>query len=179
MSSIILPKSGEPNLKRSVSDSNFNLKSCCEKLGFMFIDNNIIFRTQNGAPRKALYGDNIHPNALGTGRLACHIKNDGKPFIPKFNRPDDNRDYPTRYNHNIQASRPNRHPPPYLIAINRENDTKITPPFVHPIKRVRFEQSIISNPSYVSSSTSNHLNQHPTNIYHYVYPIDPINGTQV
>ena len=194
MSSIIPPKSGEPILKKSVSDSNINLKSSCEKLGCKFIDNNMIFKTQNGAPRKALYGDNIHPNALGTGRLACHVKNGGKPFISKFDRPTNIHDYrtpieryqqhinynrPNRSYHNTQASHPYRQPPPYLNAINRENVTQVIPSFVNPIKQVRFEHQMINNANYASSATSTRPYHQPTNVYHYVYPIDPINGTQV
>ena len=169
-SSIILPRSGEPLLKKSVNDSNHTLKLCCTKLECTFIDNDIIFRTANGAPRKALYRDNVHPSGLGTGRLACHIKNGGKPYIQQSKHPIVNvdRDYPSsnarmqqqttgllktpptacdlRHNFISLGSRPFRHPPPYLNAMNRRQYPQAIPSFGYPLKHVRFTNYPMANP---------------------------------
>ena len=82
VSSVILPKSGDPALRKWAFDSNAALEKCCQNLDCIYINNDIIFRTENGAPRKALYRDNIHPSFAGTKRLAFHIKCGGKPPVP-------------------------------------------------------------------------------------------------
>ena len=76
-SSIVPPRGNHP-LKKTVTASNEALQRACVSCKVTFIDNNPIFTTEKGAPRKALYKDSIHPSGQGTARLACHIKNKGE-----------------------------------------------------------------------------------------------------
>ena len=185
LSSIIPPKSGEPILKQSVTNSNAALKTCCAHMNCNFIDNNIIFKTANGAPRKALYRDNVHPSNLGTGRLACHIKNGGEPFIPRTHHHEQykvNQNYQPQYvelrNHTplTKSERPvimsqspstgiiNHHqrhpPPPYLNAIRRRADPQFSLPQQRPIHSIpHYNESIYPLSSHSRYNMVYHPNE--------------------
>ncbi|XP_070196708.1 uncharacterized protein [Littorina saxatilis] len=59
--------------------SNDALSRACSKAKVALVDHTPTFVTNNGAPRKALYRDDLHPSRQGTGRLACNIKYAGQP----------------------------------------------------------------------------------------------------
>ena len=79
--STIVPTKGDHPLRKTVDVSNEALKQAAEGTDITVISNDSVFRAPSGAPRKALYRDRIHPNPLGTGRLACNIKNRGRPPV--------------------------------------------------------------------------------------------------
>ena len=79
----IIPARGRLPINRSISFSNANLLDVCRCRAVTFIDNDSLFRTRRGAPRKALYSlrpkDFIHPSLQGVKALAMNIKRAHQP----------------------------------------------------------------------------------------------------
>lgn len=76
--SSIMPAFGQHSANDVIIPSNKNMRNACERSSAFFVDNDPIFRTDEGrgAPRRALYRpkDRFHPSRQGAIRLACNIK---------------------------------------------------------------------------------------------------------
>ena len=75
ISSIIPPSKirVQADLLNLVNKSNENLKMACKSKNVYLIDNNQLFTTSRGLPRKAMYYDTIHPSPKGTDALISNI----------------------------------------------------------------------------------------------------------
>jgi hypothetical protein len=67
-SGIVPPRSSGP-LRTTVQAANHALWKACDEEWMLFVDNEPTFITHNGAPRKKLYSDYIHPSDQGTELL--------------------------------------------------------------------------------------------------------------
>ena len=90
--SSLIPPQGEHPLRKTVAASNTALVKACHSEQVMFADHTDTFTT-NGAPRKALYRDALHPSPKGTVRLACNVKYVGQLRPPP--RPQDRPSHPS------------------------------------------------------------------------------------
>ena len=81
--SSIIPARGRLPINRSISLSNGNLLRVCRRRAVTFVDNESLFRSRRGAPRKALYSlrpkDFIHPSLQGVRALAWNINRARQP----------------------------------------------------------------------------------------------------
>ncbi|KAK7460784.1 hypothetical protein BaRGS_00038805 [Batillaria attramentaria] len=76
--SSIIPPKGRHHLSKAAYTSNRNLKAACEKQRVIYVDNDPVFLTDNGAPRQSLYHDKLHPSADGARSLALNIRFGGQ-----------------------------------------------------------------------------------------------------
>ena len=74
--STIIPARGRHNLNNAITPSNNNLRTACQRVGVMVIDNTKSFTAQTGAPRLVMYSgtDPRHPSRKGAIRLALNFK---------------------------------------------------------------------------------------------------------
>ena len=77
MSTIIPPSKirVQADLLHLVNRSNENLGRACKTENVYLVDNNQLFTTSKGLPRKAMYYDTIHPSPKGTDGLINNICN--------------------------------------------------------------------------------------------------------
>lgn len=140
--SSIIPARGRHNLNNTINPSNRTLEIVCKRLGVTFIDNRSSFLTQNGAPRKALYRDAIHPSAAGTAQLACNLKGESPAAT-------------NSYHHSLQPERPERQ---YQHLPDRQS--------MHQSSRQPPSQSLRQSRQFWSGAdASSHPPSYPTNTY--------------
>ena len=64
----------QADLVENVNKSNDNLYTVCKASGTTYIDNNPLFVTRRGLPKKTMYYDAIHPSPDGSYALSANIK---------------------------------------------------------------------------------------------------------
>jgi hypothetical protein len=69
IASSIVPPRSSGTLRTGVQAANLALWKACSEEWMLFVDNEPTFLTYNGAPRKKLYSDFIHPSPQGTELL--------------------------------------------------------------------------------------------------------------
>ena len=70
---MICPKGTHP-MQQCVIDSNLALKRVCQDRKLTYINNDVVFLTERGAPRLKFYSDDLQPSCSGTAKMGILIR---------------------------------------------------------------------------------------------------------